>query len=114
MAVDPDEARLTLARKHYLRPNLMFIEANDTYFLEDQYSVVFSSYVLHWVENKAALLKRVYQNLKPGGQFGFIVPSLSENQTNMNWLSQPCQISKTVLLNSFQCFLQFNHLPTPQ
>ena len=64
VAVDPDEAQLALARKQYLRPNLMFIEANDTNFPEDQYSMVFSSYVPHWVENKAALLKRVYQNLQ--------------------------------------------------
>ena len=34
---------------------------------------MFSNYVLHWIENKFALLKKVYQNLKPGGQFAFVV-----------------------------------------
>jgi len=74
VAVDPDEARLALAKKQYSRPNLVFIHANDATFPEGQYDLVFTNYVLHWVGNKAALLNKVYQNLKPGGQFASVFP----------------------------------------
>ena len=73
VAVDPNKSRLELAEKQYSRPNLVFLEANDVSFPEDQYDLVFSNCVLHWIENKKAVLKRVYQNLKPGGQFAFSV-----------------------------------------
>ena len=73
VAVDPIKSRLELAKKQYSRPNLVFLEANDATFPEDQYDLVFSNCVLHWIENKNAVLKRVYQNLKPGGQFAFSV-----------------------------------------
>ena len=74
VAIDPNKSRLELAKIQYSRPNLLFIEANAITFPEDQYDLVFSNYVLHWIENKAAVLKKVLQNLKPGGQFAFIVP----------------------------------------
>ena len=74
VAVDPDKARLTLAKKQYSRPNLVFIEASGTTFPEGQYDLVFANYVIHWVDNKAALFNRVYENLKPGGRFASIVP----------------------------------------
>ena len=74
VAIDPNKSRLEFAQKQYSRPNLLFIEANDVSLPEDQYDLVFSNYVLHWIENKATVLKKVHQNLKPGGQFAFIVP----------------------------------------
>ena len=74
VAVDPDKARLALAKKQYSKPNLVFIEADDSTFPEGQYDLVFTNFVLHWVDNKTALLNKVYQNLKPGGRFASIVP----------------------------------------
>ena len=78
----------------------MFLEANDVTFLEDQYDVVFSSYILHWIESKFPLLKKAYQNLKPGGRFAFVVsdqqPTLVEQiddlmgpemKQSFNWMS---------------------------
>ena len=67
VAIDPNKDRLEFAKKQYSRPNLMFIEANDATLPEDQYDLVFSNYVLQWIENKAAVLNKVYKNLKPGG-----------------------------------------------
>ncbi len=32
---------------------------------------MFSSSVLHWIEDKEPVFRRVYKNLKPGGCFGF-------------------------------------------
>ena len=66
VAIDPIKSRLELANKQYSRPNLVFLEVNDVTFPEDQYDLVFSNYVLHWIENKNALLKM----------------SLSESQTS--------------------------------
>ena len=74
VAIDPNRSRLEIAEKQYSKPNLVFLEANDETFPEDQYDLVFANYVLHWVENKAALLNKVYQNLKPGGRFASTVP----------------------------------------
>ena len=71
VAIDPNKSRLELAKKQYSRPNLVFLEANDLTFPEDQYDLVFSNYVLNWIENKNALFNKVYQNLKPGGRFVF-------------------------------------------
>ena len=71
----------------YSRPNLVFLEANDATFPKDQYDLVFSNYVLHWIENKTALFKRVNENLKPGGQFAFVVsdhqPTIVEQMDNL-------------------------------
>ena len=74
VAIDPNRSRLEIAEKQYSKPNLVFLEANDETFPEDRYDLVFANYVLHWVENKAALLNKVYQNLKPGGRFASTVP----------------------------------------
>ena len=71
VAVDPNKSRLELAERQYSRPNLVFLQANDVTFPEDQYDLVFLNYVMHWIENKNALLNKVYRNLKPGGQFAF-------------------------------------------
>ena len=78
VAIDPNRSRLEIAEKQYSKPNLVFLEANDETFPEDRYDLVFANYVLHWVENKAALLNKVYQNLKPGGRFAFTVPEHRE------------------------------------
>ena len=87
VAVDPNKSRLELAKKQYSRSNLVFLEANDVTFPEDEYDLVFSNYVLHWIENKNALFKRVYQNLKPGGQFAFVVsdqqPTIAEQMDDL-------------------------------
>lgn len=77
VAVDPSKARLMLARKQYSRPNMVFLEANDMTFPEDQYNLVFANHVLHWIEDKLTLMDKVYRNLKPGGQFAFVVPERS-------------------------------------
>ena len=74
MAIDPNKSRLKLARKQYSKTNLVFLEANDVTLPEDQYDLVFANYVLQWIEDKFVVLSKIYQNLKPGGRFAFIVP----------------------------------------
>ena len=71
MAVDPDPERIKLAKEKNARANIKFVVGSDQTFPEDQYDVVFMSCVIHWVDNKEALYKRVYDNLQPDGRFAF-------------------------------------------
>ena len=73
VAIDPNTSRLELAERQYSKTNLVFLEANDATLPEDQYDLVFANHVLHWIEDKFAVLSKIYQNLKPGGRFAFIV-----------------------------------------
>ena len=72
VAVDPDPERIKLAKEKNARANIKFVVGSDQTFPEDQYDVVFMSCVIHWVVDKEALYKRVYDNLQPaGGRFAF-------------------------------------------
>lgn len=71
IAIDPDVERIALAQQKYAADNLSFVVGGDKVFPEDQYDLVFANCVVHWIDDKFALFKRVYQNLKPGGKFAF-------------------------------------------
>ena len=72
IGVDPDEERIKIAigegRGH---TNLQFMVGSDQSFPENQYDIVFSNVVIHWIKDKRETFKKVYANLKPGGKFGF-------------------------------------------
>ena len=72
VGVDPDEDRIKIAiaeGKDY--NNLQLMVGSDQTFPEDQYDMVVATDVIHWIKDKEATFKRVYDNLKPGGKFGF-------------------------------------------
>ena len=72
VGVDPDEDRIKIAiteGKGY--NNIQFMVGSDQTFPEDQYDIVVAIHVIHWIKDKEATFKRVYDNLKPGGKFGF-------------------------------------------
>ena len=71
IGVDPDKERLRVAREQYSSSNVVFLEGSSEDFPKDQYDIVFSNYVLHWIKDKKAVFEIVYQNLKPGGCFAF-------------------------------------------
>ena len=71
LGVDPDRQRIELARAKITKHNVTFVEADGETYPEGQYDLVFSNYVLNWIEDKEAVFKRVYNNLRPGGQFAF-------------------------------------------
>ena len=71
VAVDPDGERLKIAREEYSACNIEYIEADDKTFPPGQYDIIYSNTVIHWIGDKEALLKKVYQNLRPGGRFAF-------------------------------------------
>ena len=71
MAVDPDADRIKLAKEKNARANIEYAVGGDANFPEDQYDLVFMNMVIHWVDNKDALYKRIYSNLRLGGSFVF-------------------------------------------
>ena len=71
IAVDPDGERLKIAQEKYPRDNIEYVNGNDATFPEGPYDLVFSNQVVHWVADKDALLRRVYESLKSGGRFAF-------------------------------------------
>ena len=114
VVIDPNKSRLELAQRQHSKHNLVFLERNDATFPEDQYDLVFSNYVLHWIKDKAAVLKNVYQNLKPGGQFAFTVPEHQpaaieqldktvgpEMMQGVHWMSAP-EYSHFATTNGFK------------
>ena len=113
VAIDPNKGRLEIAENQYSRPNLVFLEANDTTFPKDQYDLVFSNYVLQWVKNKVAVLNKVYQNLKPGGRFAFTVsehraPTLEQ----LDSLMGPEVASKMKQDLHYMSTSEYNHFAT--
>ncbi len=74
LAVDPDNERIRVAKETYGGiDNLRFIEeSTDTFPVEEQqFDIVYSNYVLHWVSDIEGAFKRIYKSLKPGGKFAF-------------------------------------------
>ena len=71
VGVDPDGERLEVARRQYAGDNIQFVEESAETFPEDQYDLVFSNYVLHWVQNKDRVLQKVCHNLCCGGRFAY-------------------------------------------
>ena len=71
VAVDPDGERLKIAREKYSAPNIDYIQADDQTFPSGQYDVIFCNIVIHWISDKTALFRRVYDNLQQGGTFAF-------------------------------------------
>ena len=48
VGVDPNKARIQLAREKHGSSNVVFLEGRTDDFPEEQYNFVYSNYVLHW------------------------------------------------------------------
>jgi trans-aconitate 2-methyltransferase len=55
-------------------PNLRF-QQGDQAQLSGQWDLIFSNAALHWSENHAELIPRLFEKLRPGGQIAVQVPS---------------------------------------
>jgi trans-aconitate 2-methyltransferase len=55
-------------------PNLRFEEGDQTQ-LRDEWDLIFSNAALHWSENHAGLIPRLFDRLRPGGQIAVQMPS---------------------------------------
>ena len=77
VGVDPDGARITLARKTFGHlENLNFVEGSSDTLANDfgkaSFDAVFCNYVLHWVKDKKHAFKNIYEILKPGGRVAIL------------------------------------------
>lgn len=73
MGTDISEELVTLAREAY--PDVPF-EVGDleTLELDEQFDVIWGSFVMHYFEDWSTVLSNVTKLLKPGGQFLFSIP----------------------------------------
>ena len=86
LGVDPDKERLKVAQEsHKGRKNLSFVEGSTSNFpgiASETYDIIFSNYVLHWVQDKEQAFKNMFNSLKPGGkialQYSDRLPTVSE------------------------------------
>ena len=70
MGIDPDKERIALARNTYSNiKNLTFQEGSTEAIPGDNYDIVFSNYILHWVKDKNIAFQNVFHSLKPLGIF---------------------------------------------
>ena len=82
VAIDPDTERLKVARDKYTASNLQYLEGSSENIPgeEGEYDIVFSNFVIHWIEDKDTLFKNVARSLKTGGKFAFICVVHSESK----------------------------------
>ena len=71
IGVDPDKDRIQVATEKYSSENIVFMEGSSDNFPADQYDLVFSNYVLHWIKDKKSAFYNIYQSLRSGGRFAF-------------------------------------------
>ena len=71
LGVDPDSERIKLAQSAHKRiKNLTFVEGSTSHFPNlgsENFDLIYSNHVLHWVFNKPEAFKNMFCSLKPGG-----------------------------------------------
>lgn len=75
IGVDISEKMLQKARENTDDPSISYIQMpiEDIEFSDSKFDVVFSSLAFHYIKSFAAICKKVYDCLKPGGSFVFSV-----------------------------------------
>ena len=72
LGVDPDIDRIKVAQEsHKGVKNLSFVEGSTSNFPNmgsKSYNIVFSNFVLHWVQNKDEAFRNMFSSLKPDGK----------------------------------------------
>lgn len=94
IGIDPDEERIKIAMAEGTgdSTNLHFFIASDQSFPQNQYDHVICTDAIHWIEDKEAAFTRVYNNLKPGGRFGFTTAHGSIINSLMMEIFQLCEV----------------------
>ena len=71
--VDSSPQMLEKAQAH--RSAIVEFKPGDVESLQGEWDLLFSHAVLHWVDNHAALIPRLWGHVKPGGQLAVQIPS---------------------------------------
>ena len=74
VGIDSDKERIAVAEStHGSIGNLMFKEGSaETITAEGSFDVVFSNYVIHWIQDKKLAFQNVFRCLKPSGTFAVV------------------------------------------
>ena len=97
VGVDPDKDRVKIASEQYGKSNVVIQVGDSGDFPEDHYAIVFSNYVIHWIKDKGAVFKKVSQNMRPGGKFGFTIAArVPQLLVDVSYLMGP-EKGKTIL-----------------
>ena len=83
VAVDPDSERLKIAREKYAANNIDYIQADADTFPVANYNLIYCNQAIHWFSDIKGALKRVFDNLSPGGQFAFTTAYNIESSTKV-------------------------------
>ena len=65
-------ARIKAEELGFINVAFEVMDAENLNFPKPQFDFVFSNQVFHWIKNRQALLKGVYNCLKPGGKLAFV------------------------------------------
>ncbi|WP_437319330.1 class I SAM-dependent methyltransferase [Sorangium sp. So ce385] len=103
VGIDPDEARIALARETAVAPNLEFrvgtAETLGEIARGRPVDVVFSNFVFHWIRDKRAVLRRLRGLLHPAGRI--VVQCVSSLPVLVGELSQLADPSGETILRDF-------------
>ncbi len=73
VALDPDIARLKIARESHAADNIEYLEGFAERLPEGMYDLVYSNFVLHWIKDKKAVFEQISKVLKKDGMLGLCV-----------------------------------------
>ncbi|XXX79832.1 class I SAM-dependent methyltransferase [Sorangium sp. So ce134] len=103
VGIDPDEARIALARHTAGAPNLDFqvgsAETLDEVARDRPFDLVFSNFVFHWIRDKRAVLRRMRGLLDPAGRI--LVQCVSSLPALVGGLSRLADPSGEKVLGGF-------------
>ena len=102
VAVDPDTERIKIAKERHVAENIHYGEGDAEHFPEDDYDLIFSNYVLHWVKNKEIVFQQAKKYLKKDGVLAFAMPTKQKN-------SEDVEATKKTLSQEFREDLQMNY-----
>ena len=71
VAIDPDEKRIKVAKKEQAADNIKYLIGGSDNMPGENYDIIYSNYVLHWIPNNKDIFGPIARLLKKGGRFAF-------------------------------------------
>ena len=72
LGIDPDESCIDIAKVKYKANNVEYQVAGSDNIPGDGYNLIYSNYVLHWIENKETFFKTAHKKLDKDGRLAFV------------------------------------------
>lgn len=72
LGIDPDESCIDIAKEKYHTSNVKYQVAGSDDMPGNEYDLIYSNYVLHWIENKVAFYDSAQKKLNKGGRLAFV------------------------------------------